>query len=99
MGAQTAGASIVSFNLDAFTSYGHEQGDNAPISEAATFAYPTTLNRFLEKAVATVSRSAMPRPSSGRRRSKLKPPRKQRIFLPASSPSTRSKKPPKSPEY
>jgi CRISPR-associated protein Csd1 len=48
-GAQTAGASIVSFNLDAFTSYGHEQGDNAPISEAATFAYTTTLNRFLEK--------------------------------------------------
>ncbi|WP_127076846.1 type I-C CRISPR-associated protein Cas8c/Csd1 [Rhodomicrobium lacus] len=48
-GAQTAGASIVSFNLDAFTSYGHEQGDNAPVSEAATFAYTTALNRFLEK--------------------------------------------------
>jgi CRISPR-associated protein Csd1 len=48
-GAQTAGASIVSFNLDAFTSYGHEQGDNAPISEAAAFAYTTALNRFLER--------------------------------------------------
>jgi CRISPR-associated protein Csd1 len=48
-GAQTAGASIVSFNLDAFTSYGHEQGDNAPVSDAATFAYTTALNRFLEK--------------------------------------------------
>jgi len=48
-GAQTAGASIVSFNLDAFTSYGHEQGDNAPVSEAAAFAYTTALNRFLEK--------------------------------------------------
>jgi CRISPR-associated protein Csd1 len=48
-GAQTAGASIISFNLDAFTSYGHEQGDNAPVSEAATFAYATALNRFLEK--------------------------------------------------
>jgi CRISPR-associated protein Csd1 len=47
--AQTAGASIVSFNLDAFTSYGHEQGDNAPVSEAAAFAYTTALNRFLEK--------------------------------------------------
>lgn len=46
-GGQTAGASIVSFNLDAFTSYGHEQGDNAPISEAAAFAYTTTLNTFL----------------------------------------------------
>lgn len=48
-GAQTAGASIVSFNLDAFTSYDHEQGDNAPVSEAAAFAYTTALNRFLEK--------------------------------------------------
>ena len=48
-GAQTSGASIVSFNLDAFTSYGHEQGDNAPVSEAAAFAYTTALNRFLER--------------------------------------------------
>jgi CRISPR-associated protein Csd1 len=48
-GAQTTGASIVSFNLDAFTSYGHEQGDNAPISEAAAFAYTTALNKFLER--------------------------------------------------
>ena len=48
-GAQSSGASIVSFNLDAFTSYGHEQGDNAPISERAAFAYTTALNRFLEK--------------------------------------------------
>ena len=48
-GAQSSGASLVSFNLDAFTSYGHDQGDNAPVSEAATFAYTTALNRFLEK--------------------------------------------------
>lgn len=48
-GAQSSGASLVSFNLDAFTSYGHAQGDNAPVSEAATFAYTTALNRFLEK--------------------------------------------------
>ena len=48
-GAQMAGASIVSFNLDAFTSYGHEQGDNAPVSVAAAFAYTTALNRFLER--------------------------------------------------
>ncbi|MGA0542147.1 type I-C CRISPR-associated protein Cas8c/Csd1 [Neotabrizicola sp. VNH66] len=46
-GAQSSGASLVSFNLDAFTSYGHEQGDNAPVSEAATFAYTTALNLFL----------------------------------------------------
>ena len=48
-GAQSSGGSLVSFNLDAFTSYGHEQGDNAPVSEAAAFAYPTALNRFLAK--------------------------------------------------
>ncbi|MEC9435126.1 MAG: type I-C CRISPR-associated protein Cas8c/Csd1 [Pseudomonadota bacterium] len=47
-GAQSSGASLVSFNLDAFTSYGHEQGENAPVSEAAAFAYATVLNRYLE---------------------------------------------------
>ena len=46
-GAQSSGASLISFNLDAFTSYGHEQGDNAPLSEAAAFAYTTALNGFL----------------------------------------------------
>jgi CRISPR-associated protein Csd1 len=46
-GAQPSGASIISFNLDAFMSYGHEQGDNAPVSEAAAFAYTTALNHFL----------------------------------------------------
>lgn len=46
-GAQSSGASIVSFNLDAFTSYGHEQGENAPVSEAAAFKYATALNTFL----------------------------------------------------
>jgi len=48
-GAQSSGASIVSFNLDAFTSYGHEQGANAPISEASAFAYTSVLNRFLDR--------------------------------------------------
>lgn len=48
-GAQSSGAALVSFNLDAFTSYGHEQGDNAPVSEAAAFAYTTALNRFLAR--------------------------------------------------
>lgn len=46
--AQPAGASIVSFNQEAFTSYGAEQGDNAPVSKAAAFAYTTMLNQFLE---------------------------------------------------
>ncbi|EYR78101.1 type I-C CRISPR-associated protein Cas8c/Csd1 [Shinella sp. 838] len=48
-GAQSSGAALVSFNLDAFTSYGREQGANAPVSEAAAFAYTTMLNRFLER--------------------------------------------------
>lgn len=48
-GAQSSGANLVSFNLDAFTSYGHVQGDNAPVSEGAAFAYTTALNRFLDR--------------------------------------------------
>lgn len=48
-GAQTAGASIVSFNLDAFTSYGKAQGENAPISEQAAFGYTTALNHLLRR--------------------------------------------------
>jgi CRISPR-associated protein Csd1 len=47
-GAQSSGASLVSFNLNAFESYGHSQGDNAPVGEAAAFAYGTALNKFLE---------------------------------------------------
>ncbi|MCW0393234.1 type I-C CRISPR-associated protein Cas8c/Csd1 [Xanthomonas sacchari] len=48
-GAQSSGASIVSFNLDAFTSYGKQQGENAPISEQAAFAYTTALNHLLRR--------------------------------------------------
>ncbi|MFB2553752.1 type I-C CRISPR-associated protein Cas8c/Csd1 [Ensifer soli] len=48
-GAQSSGAALVSFNLDAFTSYGHEQGTNAPVSELAAAKYTTALNRFLER--------------------------------------------------
>ena len=48
-GAQTAGAALVSFNLDAFTSYGKEQGDNAPTSEPAAFRYGTALNALLDR--------------------------------------------------
>ena len=52
-GAQSMGASIVSFNAPAYESYGHEQKDdtgqglNAPVSEYATFAYTTALNHLL----------------------------------------------------
>ncbi|QEG25234.1 type I-C CRISPR-associated protein Cas8c/Csd1 [Mariniblastus fucicola] len=48
-GAQSAGASIVSFNDDAFTSYGKEQSFNAPIGESSAFKYATVLNRMLER--------------------------------------------------
>jgi len=44
MGAQSSGASLVSFNKDSFTSYGKEQSYNAWISENATFGYTTALN-------------------------------------------------------
>ena len=48
-GAQTSGANIISFNLDAFNSYGKSQGDNAPVSRAASFAYTTALNHLLDR--------------------------------------------------
>lgn len=49
--ANTTGADIVSFNLRAFESYGKGggQGENAPISESAAFAYTTALNHLLRK--------------------------------------------------
>ena len=46
-GAQSSGAALVSFNAPAFCSYGHEQGENAPVSKYAAFAYTTALNRLL----------------------------------------------------
>ncbi|MHB8116610.1 MAG: type I-C CRISPR-associated protein Cas8c/Csd1 [Acidithiobacillus ferrivorans] len=48
-GAQTSGANIVSFNLDAFSSYGKVQGANAPLGKAAVFAYTTALNHLLAR--------------------------------------------------
>ncbi len=57
-GAQTSGAALVSFNLDAFTSYNKTQGDNAPTSEAAAFRYGAALNRMLDHG----SRNRLPRP-------------------------------------
>lgn len=49
MGAQSSGASLVSFNNDAEASHGKRQGENAPVSEAAAFAYATALNALLAK--------------------------------------------------
>jgi len=57
-GAQSSGAALVSFNLDAFASYGKEQGANAPTSEAAAFRYGAALNRMLDRG----GRNRLPRP-------------------------------------
>jgi len=46
-GAQTSGASVVSFNKSAFESHGLHQGANAPIGIAAAKAYTTALNWLL----------------------------------------------------
>ena len=47
IGAQTSGASLVSFNFDAAKSFGKEQNLNSPVSERAAFAYTTALNHLL----------------------------------------------------
>jgi CRISPR-associated protein Csd1 len=44
---QTSGADIVSFNEDAFNSYGKSRGSNAPIGTMAVLAYTTALNHLL----------------------------------------------------
>ena len=46
-GAQSSGASLVSFNAPSFCSYGKEQGFNAPTGEYAAFAYGAALNYLL----------------------------------------------------
>ncbi len=48
-GAQPSGANIISFNLDAFESYGKEQSFNAPVSIEAAFEYTTALNYLLRR--------------------------------------------------
>ena len=48
-GAQPSGASMVSFDKDAFKSFGKERGANAPVSERAAFAYTAALNTLLER--------------------------------------------------
>ncbi len=48
-GAQTSGANIVSFNLDAFKSYGKTQGANAPVGKRVAFGYTAALNHLLRR--------------------------------------------------
>lgn len=49
--AQASGANIVSFNKRSFESYGKmdRNGENAPVSVRASFAYTTALNHLLRK--------------------------------------------------
>ncbi|HSW00325.1 MAG TPA: type I-C CRISPR-associated protein Cas8c/Csd1 [Sedimentisphaerales bacterium] len=46
-GAQSSGAALVSFNLDAFCSYGKAQNLNAPVCEFRANAYTKALNHLL----------------------------------------------------
>lgn len=46
-GAQSSGASLVSFNKDSFSSWGKSQGSNSPVGNMATFEYSTALNYLL----------------------------------------------------
>ncbi len=48
-GAASAEVPLVSFNNDAFTSYGKEQGYNAPTSQDAAFRYGAALNALLAR--------------------------------------------------
>ncbi|QDU05670.1 CRISPR-associated protein (Cas_Csd1) [Gimesia chilikensis] len=48
-GAQSTGASIVSFNASAYESYHKGQSFNAPVSEQAAFQYCTALNYLLSR--------------------------------------------------
>jgi CRISPR-associated protein Csd1 len=45
--ANTSGAALVSFNKDAFESYGKSQSYNAPVGTRDAFRYATALNRLL----------------------------------------------------
>jgi CRISPR-associated protein Csd1 len=49
-GAQSSGAPLVSFNASAFTSYGLENNENAPISREAAEACSAALQRLLHPA-------------------------------------------------
>ncbi|MFC0336904.1 CRISPR-associated protein, Csd1 family [Kushneria avicenniae] len=48
-GAQSSGASLISFNSDAYESYGQKGQANAAISKKAIFGYATALNYLLRR--------------------------------------------------
>ena len=49
-GAQSSGASLVSFNWDAFESYGQDKAATSPVSEEAAFKYGAALSWLLDRA-------------------------------------------------
>ncbi|MCI4661062.1 MAG: type I-C CRISPR-associated protein Cas8c/Csd1 [Neomegalonema sp.] len=49
MGAQSSGAALVSFNADAFDSYGKRSGANSPMSQHGASAYGAALNTLLRR--------------------------------------------------
>ena len=59
-GAQSSGASIVSFNCPAFESYGKGQGHNAPVSKRSAFAYTTLLTSLIAQQSVRVGNLAPP---------------------------------------
>lgn len=58
-GAQSSGASLVSFNAPAFESFGREQGENAPVGGYAAFAYGAALNYLLSDRVQYIGDTAV----------------------------------------
>nr|WP_297457571.1 type I-C CRISPR-associated protein Cas8c/Csd1 [uncultured Halomonas sp.] len=48
-GAQSSGAALISFNSDAYESYGKASMENASISKTAVFGYATALNYLLRR--------------------------------------------------
>lgn len=48
-GAQSSGASLISFNSNAYESYDHKGQANASISQKAIFGYTTALNHLLRR--------------------------------------------------
>ena len=51
-GGQSSGAAMVSFNDEAYTSFGAHQGANAPVGSRTAFAYATALNTLLDRSAA-----------------------------------------------
>ncbi len=58
-GTNTTGGSLVSFNKDAFESYGRQQGASAPVGKPAAFAYTTALNDLLRLRSRTLAGSTI----------------------------------------